>query len=255
MRGFIAILFFTSLLAVAVQGSSRCEATSCLTYDNKEYFTSYDTFDLRGAKHFCDENNGKLAVITSLELMELLKEQCLSSTSYFEFPFKNSENLHRGTVTKKLESTWTFVEPNVEYKALCEKAKCLKGDLFSKDICFSVSTDKYSFLEAEDYCKNQSMQLASIHSEAEQNFIKERLSEKVWIGLAERPQLGQMLYEWLDGTPLDYQNWYPGQPDHTNNKEYCVELRPNTYRWNDCDCSLERSAVCKGKAMEPQCAP
>ena len=33
---------------------------------------------------------------------------------------------------------------------------------------------------------------------------------------------------WIDGTALDYLNWYPGQPDNTAGQEVCVAMFAST---------------------------
>ena len=68
-----------------------------------------------------------------------------------------------------------FIPYNFYFRALCQKnkmKKCLKENLH-KSSCFLVSKNKtYNFEEAEKYCKSEGMQLASIHSEAEHNFVQ-----------------------------------------------------------------------------------
>jgi len=249
MGTLTAIALLTSLLVLSAKGNNETEVSSCLSYNSKEYFTSYDTFNLADAKRFCNEHNSKLAVISSERLMELLKEKCLSSSSYFEYPFMNyanSEVLQLGAVAKKYEGfKWSFVDASSEYKALCETEKCI-GERFSNEICFLISTAKYSFVDAEKYCINQGMRLASIHSEEEQNFLKERVTGDTWIGMAERPQVGKKLFKWLDGTPIDYTCWMKGQPNHSGGGEHCVEIRNS--EWNDDTCSKKNKAVCRGGA-------
>ena len=57
-------------------------------------------------------------------------------------------------------------------RAVCRgEKKDLKRDL-PKSSCLLVSTKTYTFGEAERYCKSEGMQLASVHSEAEHNFVK-----------------------------------------------------------------------------------
>eukprot|EP01083_Nonionella_stella_P217342 780377_1 len=86
--------------------------------------------------------------------------------------------------------------------------------------------------------------LASIHSakdnaEAHALCVPQASDNRqgCWIGLndfdAEAGRLGG-LFKWYDGTPLDYQNWYPGEPnDHYYEGEDLAYISNSTGQWND----------------------
>merc|ERR1712190_303884 len=72
-----------------------------------------------------------------------------------------------------------------------------------------------------------------------------------WIGLSDRENEGQ--WEWSDMSPVDYTNWYPGEPNdhkHDHNGEdcgmlYASELRTGgTGKWNDVPCSRTYRPLC-----------
>ena len=44
----------------------------------------------------------------------------------------------------------------------------------------------------------------------------------------------------IDGKPLVYQNWAPGEPNNWRNNEDCGEFRGNG-KWNDFQCSGARA--------------
>ncbi|EPB72146.1 lectin C-type domain protein [Ancylostoma ceylanicum] len=98
------------------------------------------------------------------------------------------------------------------------------------------------FEDAENYCRNKSAHLVSIHSDAENEFVNQVLKEaeerslsasvvellekgktKVWIGLK---QVGNSVEDmsWTDGSPYDFANWAWGEPknSHTVNAAYML---------------------------------
>ncbi|NP_999430.1 pulmonary surfactant-associated protein A precursor [Sus scrofa] len=62
-----------------------------------------------------------------------------------------------------------------------------------------------------------------------------------YLGLVEGPTAGDFFY--LDGTPVNYTNWYPGEP-RGRGKEKCVEMYTDG-QWNDRNCQQYRLAICE----------
>ncbi|KAK6025685.1 lectin C-type domain protein [Ostertagia ostertagi] len=68
-------------------------------------------------------------------------------------------------------------------------------------------------------------------------------------------------WTWTDGTPFDYKNWAPKQPDNDHGTEHCAQIysdytgkdptKDNSYRhWNDIPCATTmRAFVCKKAAL------
>ena len=51
-------------------------------------------------------------------------------------------------------------------------------------------------------------------------------------------------FEWVDGTPWSYTNWFNGKPDNIDEK--CVETNFEIEeKWNDEMCEKKRSFVCE----------
>lgn len=57
----------------------------------------------------------------------------------------------------------------------------------------------------------------------------------MWIGLSDEDQDG--MWQWVDGKPLTFANWTPGQPDKNTNTENYVHIYwsagDSLRRWND----------------------
>lgn len=45
----------------------------------------------------------------------------------------------------------------------------------------------------------------------------------MWIGMRAVNDTGA--FEWVDGSPVQYTNWYPGQPDNLGGNEPCAEVK------------------------------
>jgi len=84
---------------------------------------------------------------------------------------------------------------------------------------------------AEDYCQQYGGYLATINSSQENYMLSNFLTiQSAYIGLNDVNQEGN--FEWSNGEPLTYTNWYPGQPnDYLQGQDYCEIL--NNGQWND----------------------
>ena len=61
---------------------------------------------------------------------------------------------------------------------------------------------------AEEFCVNHNGHLASVGSQEEQDLLyKVKNGKTVWLG-GRRKAGGENKWEWLDGRPWTYQNWY-----------------------------------------------
>lgn len=57
-------------------------------------------------------------------------------------------------------------------------------------------------------------------------------------------------FEWIDDSPLDYVNWYDGEPNNYYGYENCVEMQTRSGRWNDLACHNYRQFICKKELGE-----
>jgi hypothetical protein len=88
---------------------------------------------------------------------------------------------------------------------------------------------------AKDACEARGMDLASIHSRAEQDFIeasRDRLNmqERVWIGFHDDNQ------SWDDGSTVDFHFFADGGDDGNSFAEDCTNIDVSGF-WDDDDCS------------------
>uniref|UniRef100_A0AC35G070 C-type lectin domain-containing protein n=1 Tax=Panagrolaimus sp. PS1159 TaxID=55785 RepID=A0AC35G070_9BILA len=118
--------------------------------------------------------------------------------------------------------------------------------------------------DAEGTCVSNNAHLVSIHSPTENSFVagmshtnlKVSTEHQSWIGLYTNDRNSN--WAWTDGSPVDFYNWAPKQPDNPG-KEDCVEIfsdnseHSNEKGWyekyNNFDCNTEvRAFVCKKPA-------
>ncbi|XP_071511250.1 macrophage mannose receptor 1-like [Diadema antillarum] len=118
--------------------------------------------------------------------------------------------------------------------------------------CYYFPPDNvfFEWYSARYECQRLGGDLASIHSKAENEFIREIIQSRfgfrdVWIGLTRSEDGGFMN---TDNTPVDYVNWANGEPsgDWRGSSEDCVEMYTNNYgTWNNADCFSQASFLCK----------
>ncbi|XP_036407680.1 lectin-like [Megalops cyprinoides] len=121
--------------------------------------------------------------------------------------------------------------------------------------CLKYFNTSLNFSDAEFFCRNAAPggHLVSVHSEQANTdllciVMKHNASHpRIWMGGMELFQSNKFI--WIDGSRWEYQNWVPGQPDNTRNKEDCVEMNwSRTGKWNDDTCSNKKTVVCSFKS-------
>ncbi|XP_058635365.1 type-2 ice-structuring protein-like isoform X2 [Onychostoma macrolepis] len=112
------------------------------------------------------------------------------------------------------------------------------------DRCYKFFSQSISWIAAERKCIDQHANLASVHSELENDFLLSLVpsSKRCWFGVHDGVQEGAWL--WSDGTPYDYTNWCADEPNNIN-VENCGEISWTSDRcWNDAGCSASVGYVC-----------
>ncbi|XP_030839598.1 alpha-N-acetylgalactosamine-specific lectin-like [Strongylocentrotus purpuratus] len=126
------------------------------------------------------------------------------------------------------------------------------------EYCYQYFGNQMKFHDAEGVCNRLGGFLPSIRNEEEGNTIYQlwkglvnhptQKDSAYWIGLRDTHQ--ESKFEWTDGTPLEYYNWIPGQPDN-NGGEDCVCVRNDgnnddeRQRWNDMRCDWGQAFFCR----------
>jgi hypothetical protein len=97
-------------------------------------------------------------------------------------------------------------------------------------------------------CQALGGDLASIHSAAENAAVWAVVPQNTWTWLGANDLVSEGTFRWSDGTPWDYSNWWPGQPDNAGGDQDCAIINHNGEqdKWNDQDCvGYSAGAVCR----------
>ncbi|XP_031175117.1 ladderlectin-like isoform X2 [Sander lucioperca] len=113
--------------------------------------------------------------------------------------------------------------------------------------CFAFYGQPKTWIDAELFCQSAGGHLASIHSDAEHEFIRNNTNQvsstdkNAWIGGFDAMKEG--IWMWTDGSQFYYQSWGGGEPNNCCGGENCllINWRDN---WNDGTCSSQLPFVC-----------
>ena len=116
------------------------------------------------------------------------------------------------------------------------QAQCAPGWTYYGSHCYTATQGSSNLAGAQADAASRGGYLASIGSAAENAFVWTTFvslpGNSFWIGLNDIASEGT--YVWDSGEPLVYTNWYPGEPNNSNNED-AVHMIPNGPggMWND----------------------
>ncbi|XP_055750679.1 galactose-specific lectin nattectin-like [Salvelinus fontinalis] len=132
-----------------------------------------------------------------------------------------------------------------QVKELSRKS-CTMGWYDFNGRCYKYVATRLDWADAESYCVTQGANLASVHSEAEHQFIKilikmfDPAEFYTWIGLSDIVKEGRWM--WTDGSKVDFTDWFKSDPDG-GKAQNCVNTNYQTL-WIDNECSEGYAFVC-----------
>ncbi|XP_067666766.1 perlucin-like [Haliotis asinina] len=140
--------------------------------------------------------------------------------------------------------------------------RCPEGFLERGSSCYWFSLPDGTFAEARSYCQFFGSHLARIKSEDENDFITRHAKTKngspgYWVGATDLMTDGKFM--WEGGSPLNYTNWSPGQPDDDKTTprratQNCLMLqKTENYMWNDYPCTEKVNFICERRASTCCC--
>ena len=116
------------------------------------------------------------------------------------------------------------------------------------DNCYLWSTNEKNWSDAEEFCVNEGGHLASVTSDAIEEYVMEEMNIKglnaIWIGGTDIHQEG--VWQWTDNMPWEFTSWYGAEPNNKGGNEDCLEMVQGG-GWNDQSCHEEFRFLCSKK--------
>jgi len=147
------------------------------------------------------------------------------------------------------DSTGNFI-PGQNKEECIRETRCLPPPPPSPPpAVYTLMNEELSWLDANAACLAEGLQLASVHSEAENDLlVTAAAGNQVWIGGTDANSEGRWVWS-PSNTPLSYRNWHRGNPDNLNGRQDCLMLGyGNPGEWDDRYCTGERKYICESRA-------
>lgn len=112
-----------------------------------------------------------------------------------------------------------------------------------------LCSDPTTWTEARDACEDSGMHLVSIDDAAHNQWLVARAMPlsaiSWWMGYSDLTAEG--VWTWVDGAPVTYENWYPGEPNNgVSAPEHCAAFPEHTATaWNDLSCDALHPFICE----------
>ncbi|XP_038151963.1 CD209 antigen-like protein E [Cyprinodon tularosa] len=147
-----------------------------------------------------------------------------------------------------------------------EEPSCEKDWVRFEETCYYFSTNKFSWEESRNRCREAGAELVKVETREEQYFLRNNLNRKMksfddmfWIGLTDSEEEGRWV--WVDGSELSERSdlflmfWNALQPDNWAKEnpagEDCVRVGMEgggggpMKNWYDKDCSAAQKRICE----------
>jgi hypothetical protein len=100
---------------------------------------------------------------------------------------------------------------------------------------------------ADAACTAFGLQLATTHDASSNGNYRDvgyvYFGGPFWLGLSDRAEEG--VWAWVDGTPVDFTQWWPGEPNDSGSEDCAGSNFGDWGWWNDYNCSTGLPFVCE----------
>ncbi|XP_052416945.1 macrophage mannose receptor 1-like isoform X2 [Carassius gibelio] len=220
-------LYFTPLLI------ALCSVSECV---QRQYHFINENKTWTEAQRYCRENYTDLATADNMNDTNELKKSVndgsvqniwigLQKTGRDEWKWSSGEPV--------LYLDWATAKPNLSDEKECVM---MSGGHWYAGACRAIVTfimynpelivirENVTWSEALRYCRQNHVDLVSVHSEEMQrrvmNVVKRASTAEVWLGLRYSHILG--IWYWVSGDTVCYQNWAPGNGTSEEDCEHTV---------------------------------
>ncbi|CAG2255389.1 BCAN [Mytilus edulis] len=146
----------------------------------------------------------------------------------------------------------------------CIKIVCPETVAFFRGSKYIFKCTKATWSNSEANCKIHGGHLTSVETGDENTFLVDVIrfmrNKRLYIGnayfwIGASYIRAEMSYKWLSGQPLNYSNWYPGQPDLKQFRglpnAFCALIHYNyALKWGDEHCQNNLRSVCEIRFYE-----
>ena len=122
-------------------------------------------------------------------------------------------------------------------------ASCKAGWQLFSGSCYKHFNLEKTWQDANKTCNAEDAELMSIHTEAENNFLRSIVTKYwSWIGFNDIAKEGKFV--WSNGSPRNYTKWASGEPNDYAGREDCTAVAGNG-EWNDKACTYQKPFTCR----------
>ena len=119
------------------------------------------------------------------------------------------------------------------------------------DHCYYWSNNTKTWYEAEAFCQQENGNLASITSDAINQYVVEGMNSRglsnTWMGGNDIDEEGA--WKWTDGSPFEFTFWHSGEPNNWGGNQHCMNQwkHGQGIKWDDRRCSNSLTFLCSKK--------
>ncbi|XP_044191068.1 lactose-binding lectin l-2-like [Thunnus albacares] len=146
--------------------------------------------------------------------------------------------------------------PSGDHEMKLQRGNCPMFWFSFQGRCYKYVSTHMTWADAELHCVSEKANLVSIHSLEEHNFVTsliknfDHTKEPTWIGLNDVHKEDRWM--WSDGCAVNFDFWFPGEPNNNNRIEDCVHNNHGTdLKWNDAKCYYTYPSVCASRIVCP----
>ncbi|XP_045555687.1 secretory phospholipase A2 receptor-like [Salmo salar] len=236
----------------------------CYRKGSGDYFLIEQNMTWYKAQSYCRENYTDLVSIGNEGQKEEVKNEGMNSTTpywigllYDDWEWSDGgRSAYRNWSTEYVPYSYPQAGQNHAVLDQPQKGILTVGNGGSEEctICSEVRihviSERKSWEQALDYCKNNYHGLLHIETEEDLGAIKQKFNGTdftgpLWVGLRQSRLFG--FWVWTNGLPVGWSNWEGDrQPEQPRSNHCGAMAMKEGYKWSDQDCLSNHYFICEG---------